>query len=156
MAHKQYVLHLPYYNSRHLLLRFTSLICHFHFCALFLSILSCRLRFSYILSLLSNVVTSLASCLPSNRDTSLFFRTTHTTCQSLAHFCHDKRCRLFLPKSGDYLHDQITSLPSTPHYLYLHQGWAARTAWRAALLGSIQANVSFHEVQRTVATLMTA
>ena len=79
--------------------------------------------------------------------------------QSLAHFCHDGRSSMFLPNSCDYLHNQITSFPSTPHYLYLEQGRPARTAWRAALLGSNQAKATFlfiKSIQRTVATLMTA
>jgi len=150
MAHRPYVLHLPYYSSRHFLLHFISLICHFHFCALFLFILSARLRFSYTPSLLPNVVTSLASCFPSNRDTSLSFRTSRTTCQSLAQFYNDESSSMFLPNSGDYLHDQITSPPSTPHYSYLDQGWPARTAARDALLGSNQAKAMFLFIKSNV------
>lgn len=97
-----------------------------------------------------NVVTSLASCFPSNRDTSLSFRTSGTTCQSLAHFYNDESSSMFLPNSGDYLHDKITSLPSTPHYSYLDQGWPATTASRAALLGSNQAKATLLFIKSNV------
>ena len=150
MAHKPYVLHLPYYNSRLFLLHFTSLICHFHFCALFLPILSSRLRFSYTPSLLPNVVTSLASCFPPNRDTNVSSRTSRTTCQSLEQFYNDESRSMFLPNSGDYLHGQITSPPSTPHYSYLDEGGPARTASRAALLGSNQVKATFLFIKSNV------
>jgi hypothetical protein len=46
------------------------------------------------------------------------------------------------PNSGAYLHDQITSHPNTPRYSYLDQGWPARTALGAVLLGSNQAKAT--------------